>query len=288
MATIDRLPRLEDDGLLTPTVGRWAVDKYARVWMYCQIFSTGMKAKWDRRVYIDLFAGAGRAKIKGTGDIVPGSPVLALKVREPFDKYIFCDVDPANIATLRSRVDEIAPEADVDYVIGDVNSTVSKIVSSIPRHTSGRSVLSFCFADPYSLALRFQTIEKLADGRAMDFLVVLALGMDANRNLSRYIRTESRKIEEYLANLDWRDSWERARRGGEKFMHFMAREYARSMERIDYIPASPERMYPVRSDLRNLPLYYLAFFSQHPLAYAFWDEVLKYSGEQLTFDFPWS
>ena len=71
-------------------------------------------------------------------------------------------------------------------------------------------------------------------------------------------------------------------------MHFMAREYARSMERIDYIPASPERMYPVRSDLRNLPLYYLAFFSQHALAYAFWDEVLKYSGAQLTFDFPWS
>jgi hypothetical protein len=39
-------------------------------------------------------------------------------------------------------------------------------------------------------------------------------------------------------------------------------------------------MHSVRSDLKNLPLYYLAFFSKHALGKQFWSEVQKYSTDQ--------
>ena len=36
----------------------------------------------------------------------------------------------------------------------------------------------------------------------------------------------------------------------------------------------------VRSDEKNLPLYYLALFSRRQTAYKFWDQVLKYGTDQ--------
>ena len=39
----------------------------------------------------------------------------------------------------------------------------------------------------------------------------------------------------------------------------------------------------VRSDEKNLPLYYLALFSRHKRAYEFWEQVLKYGTDQPSF-----
>ncbi len=55
---------VEPDGLFTPTVREWSLEKYKLVGSYCDIFTNGMKKKWNQLVYIDLFAGAGYAKIK--------------------------------------------------------------------------------------------------------------------------------------------------------------------------------------------------------------------------------
>jgi hypothetical protein len=61
--------RVDDDGLLTPEVGAWAETKYCLLALYDELFSTGMKNKWDQRVYLDyldLYAGAGYSRIQGT------------------------------------------------------------------------------------------------------------------------------------------------------------------------------------------------------------------------------
>ncbi len=57
------------------------------------------------------------------------------------------------------------------------------------------------------------------------------------------------------------------------------------MEKLDYLRQSWDRMKQVRSDEKKLPLYHLALFSRHPLAYKYWDEVLKYSSDQRDFEF---
>ena len=78
----------ENDGLACPEVGSWAKDKYRLIALCDELFSSGMKNKWNR-LYIDLYAGAGYGRIKGTSTVLKGSPVLALTVPSPFDKYIF-------------------------------------------------------------------------------------------------------------------------------------------------------------------------------------------------------
>lgn len=51
----------ESDGLACPDVGSWAEIKYRLLALYDELFSTGMKNKWNQRVYVDLYAGAGTA-----------------------------------------------------------------------------------------------------------------------------------------------------------------------------------------------------------------------------------
>ena len=82
---------LEHDGLHTPEVGSWSDVKYRLISNYAEMFSTSMRKKWDKRVYIDLFAGAGRAAIKDTKEIVETSSLLAMGVTHPFDRYVLCD-----------------------------------------------------------------------------------------------------------------------------------------------------------------------------------------------------
>jgi len=280
MAPAIRIPDVPDDDLPKPDVGSWALEKYARVWLYDKLFATGMKNLWECRVYIDLYSGSGKAQLHNSDRVVPGSPLLALLLPDRFDRYMFCDSVQANLNHLEKRVAAIAPEADVEYVHGDVNHRVASVLRHIPQHTQDFKVLSFCFVDPYSLDIAFSTIRRLATNRAIDFMILLALGMDANRNLTRYIEEESTRIAAFLGVDDWRDLWAEAQRVGTNFMYFMASLYAQSMAGIGYLPISPEDMHPVRSDQRNLPLYYLAFFSKNERGYRFWKEVLKYSTEQ--------
>jgi three-Cys-motif partner protein len=275
------LPRGDDDGLPISPVGGWAREKYLRVWMYDQMFATGMKQRWDERVYIDLFSGSGYSRIRGTNDILMGSPLLATQIPDRFDRYIFCEENPELLNALHARVDRHAPGVRAEYVPGDVDQTIESVRDLIPRGARGHKVLSFCFADPFSVKLRFSTIRVLAKDRFIDFLILLALGMDANLNLSTYLDREHRRIEEFVENPAWRTEWGDAERRGERFIPFLALQYSHAMKRLDYLPASLDAMYPVRSDQRNLPLYYLAFFSRHKKGYEFWKEVLKYAKPQI-------
>ena len=80
-----------DDGLFCPEVGEWTEDKHNVVSLYSKLFSTGMKDKWDERVYIELYAGSGFAKVKQSSKVIAGSPIRAFALQHPFDKYIFCE-----------------------------------------------------------------------------------------------------------------------------------------------------------------------------------------------------
>src|SRR5947207_3892911 len=166
--------RVDDDGLMTPEVGGWTETKYRLLALYDELFSTGMKNKWDKRVYIDLYAGAGYSRIQGTSTVLKGSPILALTVQYPFDKYIFCEANPKLMGALKTRVKRIAPDLDVDYVAGDCDNEIEQICTLIPRHSPDETVLSLCFVDPFDFGIKFQTLRRLSSF-FIDFLVLLAI-----------------------------------------------------------------------------------------------------------------
>jgi hypothetical protein len=83
--------------------------------------------------------------------------------------------------------------------------------------------LSFCFVDPFGLDIHFETIRRLGASRPMDFLVPLALGMDATRNWELYKQPGNAKVERFIGDRTWRERWAAAERGGPSPIRFLAR-----------------------------------------------------------------
>ena len=272
-----------DDGLLYAPVGSWGVQKYKLVSMYNELFATGMKAKWQTRVYIDLFAGPGKARIKGTDRMVCGSPLLALSLPDRYDKYIFCESDRDNADALQRRVSREFPTANVSIIQGDCNAAVGEIANLIPAHSKQNRVLSFCFVDPFSLVIQFSTLKKLAE-HFMDFLIVLALSMDGVRNVSTYVENNNRRLDEFLGNNEWRSLWSDAQKRGLSIQRFLAEQFAEGMISLGFKRESLSTMIEIRSDDKNLPLYHLAFFSRSDKGYEFWKKIQKYKYEPTLFD----
>lgn len=217
-STTDHL-RTKDDGLVCPDVGWWAEDKYRLISLYDELFSSGMKNKWDERVYIDLYAAAGHGRVRDTAIFLKGSPLLALQVKVPFTKYIFCEEDPSLLAALKTRIGSIAPQAKVEYIEGSCDDNIADICKAIPKGSPSRRVLSLCLVDPFDFGLKFETLKQLSTVY-IDFLVLLAVGMDATRNYDHYVDGEHKKIDEALGK------------------HWMAREVA-------HISRRPQEVYGV-------------------------------------------
>jgi three-Cys-motif partner protein len=276
MSVYRKLPAAEPDEFFTPEVGEWGRQKYLRLWTYADIFTTSMRSKHPDLVYLDLFAGAGKAQIKGSNELVLGSPLLALSLKNRFSKYILCEQDPARAQALASRMERMAGGADWVIYDGNVNTRVDEILARIPSRA-----LCLCFADPFSLDLRLTTLTRLSAGRKMDFLVLLAIGMDAARNEAPYTAEGSSRLAFLLGRGDWRPEWLAAKARGIKFGPWVRLAFGKAMKSIGYSECEP---HIVRRELDNAPLYDLTLYSKHEsLACRFWAQACKYSTDQTSF-----
>ncbi len=269
-----------DDGLLTPEVGSWAEKKYRLLALYDELFSTGTKNSWDQRVYVDLFAGAGKVRIRNTSKVINGSPLLALGVPNKFTHHIFCEENSALMTALKARVGRSNTGVSVQYLEGDCNQKIEDVLREIPNPSRTNKVLTFCFVDPFSLNIDFESIRSLCRTRYVDFLILLALSMDAGRNETLYVDENNDRIDRFLGTKAWRLRWKEQQKIGKNFRMFLAAEYAKQMIELGYRSEALAQMIEVRSDEKNLPLYHLAFFSRHPLGYRYWKQVQKYATNQ--------
>ena len=93
----------EDDGLPLRAAGPWAQEKLDYLARYIAVFESSMHAKWRVRNYVDLLAGPGKNRIRDTGAVILGSPLLALTTRYPFTGYHFVELDPGHAEALRDE-----------------------------------------------------------------------------------------------------------------------------------------------------------------------------------------
>jgi len=198
MAKIEPLKQLDDDRIPTPEIGAWGEEKYRHVQLYASLFIKSMRTKWDALVYLDLFAGSGRSRIRGTRRIVSASPLLILEMPEAFDKNIFCEGDKNFAEALETRCRRDFPNRNVKIITGNANASVDNIIAEMPRPGRNQKVLGFCFLDPFQMQnLHFSTIEALSQ-RFMDFLVLIPSSMDANRNEQNYTQPRNRTLEHFV------------------------------------------------------------------------------------------
>lgn len=277
-------PEIEvtDDGLITPEVREWSLEKYRLVGSYCDIFTNGMKNKWNQLVYIDLFAGAGYAKVKEKKRIYLNSALIAMSIPSPFTKYILCEKDDEKFEALSKRVKRDFGHLNYELIKGDSNLNIAEVVKAIPSYGKGNTLLPFCFVDPYSLNLNFSTIRSLANG-LMDFLILQALHMDANRNFDNYLNEESTRIAEYLGVSNWRDLFEKDGVIYRKnFVKFLADQYSEQMNTLGYVKT--KCTHQIKSNVKNLPLYYLSFYSKNARGVDFFKKVQQRVKSQLSMD----
>lgn len=274
---------VEADGLVYNDVGTWTEAKHRLVAYYAALFSAGMKDQWQERVYIELYAGAGYSRIRDTDKIIAGSPIQALSLKVPFDKYVFCEQDANKREALQIRVKRHAPSAAVTFIPGNCDASVDEILAAIPQYSKTNRVLSLCFVDPNDIGIKFVTLQKLARNY-VDFVVLLALYMDALRAEQHYVKNPL-KINQLLGEPSWRERWITAKQTGAEFPRFLAEEFATSMAKMEYIPPPFYSMRKIFYYEKNYPLYAVGLFSRHALAYALWDQALKYSDDQLKLSF---
>jgi three-Cys-motif partner protein len=168
----------------------------------------------------------------------------------------------------------------VRFLVGDVNDLVPAILEQMPRYGPDRTVLGFCFADPYRMRdLHFETVRGLVE-RYMDFLVLIPTGMDATRAWSSYLRTDNESVDLFLGTDRWRDEWGEQERKGVGVDRFLTSSYHRQMKEMGYVQGGINDTVLIRLPGKNVPRYRLGFFSRHPLGISFWRQVRKYSAPQ--------
>lgn len=272
----------EDDGMPLPEVGQQSSKKHEKIGTYCKIFSTSMKRSWNTRLYLDLFSGGGKCKIRDTDLVIPGSPLIALNVDDPFDQYIFCEKNEDYISALEQRQKQYFPDRKCDFVCGDINNCLEEIFEKIPNFSQSNKGLTFCFIDPFKVEdLCFDTINAIQAQIFVDFLVLIPAFMEINRNLQLYLRDEDHSIDNYLGSNLWRKKWHESQGKGISFGNFITLEFCNQMKELGFHFENLSDLWLIRGE-RNLALYYLAFFSKHKLGIKLWRETISCTEEQLT------
>jgi len=234
--------------------------------------------KWDNLVYIDLFASAGVSKLVDNQKLIKTSSLIAASVPNKFNKYIVCEEIKELIDALEKRVGLYNKE-DInkfEFIKGDCNKKVDKIISSIP---DGKT-LNFCFVDPYNFDIEFETIKKLASGgRKIDFLILIATHMAGHRNYHNYMKDENSTIEKFINNKNWRIPFKNGEKTIKDFGNFLAESYDENMKQIGYI-IEPKLKCQIKTNDGHT-LYYLAFYSKNQLGNEFYKKIEIYQNPQL-------
>ena len=277
--------QLEDDGLYTPSIKEHSLRKIRAHNYYVKLFTRAMKNRWPQRAYLGLYSGPGRARVFGTNKIVATTAVSAIQVPDPFTKYIFVDNNPDCIAALKARIDALGGDYDVSFVEKNVSEAVPAIIKEMPLFSKDSGLLSFCFVDPFSAELDFSVLRQLGGKYKMDFLVLLMLGRDVRTNFRRYLEDENNtRIARLIDDENWRDEWTARGYRTNNVVRFMFEKFNEAMAKIGYLPARPEDAHPIRllERNKNVLLYYLVLYSEHPLGQSFWNATRLGLEEQLS------
>lgn len=266
---------VQPDDLPIMEVGNWAQKKYKLVGKYCDIFTSGMKNKWNM-VYVDLFSGPGYVRNKTSGALMRNSGMLILDLPNKFDYHIYNDFDKSTTEALEIRIKRDFPNTRFKIFNGDANIVVQEMLDCIPKFNNGRGTLIFAFLDPFSLNLKFDTV-KILGQKQVDILVLHALQMDARRNHKIYCDCDSNVIGAFTGNLNWRSKFLLGDQSPTGFMKFVTDEFDASIKNIGYKSA------PVKEQIKNsigAGIYYLCFYSKHERGLEFFEKIRKSANDQ--------
>lgn len=190
-----------DDGLPVQCVGEWSRDKHD----YLRRFLSASRAARMKflpprgpggAAFIDLFAGPGRARVRETGDLIDGSPLIALRQEVGFTDVVLCELDSENSEALAERCSVF--RSRVTVVRGDCNERLDAIAAGICEFG-----LNVALIDPFKLEpLSFETIARLARFKRMDLLIFFPWS-EIKRNLFQNPQKYGPWVDRFLGTDGW-------------------------------------------------------------------------------------
>jgi len=174
----------EVDGQSIRCVGTWVYDKIYFLTRYFEIFGKGMHKSWQGNVhYIEICSGPGRCIKRDTGEEIDGT-ALAVMHNDAYPLYksvTFFDINPLVVDALNKRITTLGQAGKALAVQADYMQPGHLIEVCQQRAPLG---LSLIFLDPTDCSVPMQTIARLSKSlKAVDFIINVATGTDANRNL---------------------------------------------------------------------------------------------------------
>ena len=162
--------------LLFDEVGYWSEIKLEIIEKYAKAYSEIMNKRFYH-VYVDAFAGAGKHKSRTSGDMIKGSPSIALDIKPEFREYYFIDIVKEKVAELEKIA---ANRPEVHVLEGDCNSILlSDVFPNIKYENYRRGLV---LLDPYGLHLDWSVIEKAGIMKTIDLFLNFPVA-DMNRNV---------------------------------------------------------------------------------------------------------
>lgn len=268
----------EPDGLPTRPSGLWAMEKLDYLRRYIDVFETSMRSRWSIRNYVDLQAGPGKILLRETGEIMLGSPLLAVTTEHPFTGYFFADIAPENTAALLRRTAESPVQQQINVFTGDCNVLVYDVVARL-RENESRS-LNLAFLDPEGMEFQWSSVEALASIRKMDLIINYPQG-----GLTRYMpiaiaNPSETRVDRFFGTEEWRNIYTQFQSGTQPNLHRHLIDLYKSrlhdlgysnIMRDDEVGDEPL----MRNAQRNAPLYRLIFASKNPLGNEFWHKITR-------------
>lgn len=253
-------------------IGYWSeikleiIKDYAQA--YSQILSSQRQTQFEH-VYIDGFAGAGRHVSKASGELVPGSPMVALQIEPPFRHYYFVDHDAVKIEELERAAGQ---RTDVDVLHGDCNEKLLEEVFPRVRYEDFRRGL--CLLDPYGLHLDWEVIQEAGRARSIEIFLNFPI-TDMNRNVLRrdpegVSHEQASRMTRFWGDESWRDIAYSTQQGlfgdiQEKAnMKVVAEAFRRRLKEAASFEHVPKPV--LMRNRKRGPLYYLYFAAHKPVA----------------------
>lgn len=183
-------------------IGPWTEVKLDILREYAGPYSKILTSSGFYHLYIDAYAAGGAHVSRKTGEVVPGSPLVALSTKPPFREYHFIDANQSRVDQLRHYAGQ---RTDIHVHCGDCNEVLIRDVFPLARYEDRKRAL--CLLDPYNIDLSWNVLAAAGSMRSIEIFVNFMV-MDMNMNV--LLRDPARAEAAQIARMDrfWGDgSW---------------------------------------------------------------------------------
>jgi three-Cys-motif partner protein len=119
-------------------IGPWTEVKLDILREYAGPYSKILAASGFHHLYIDAYAAGGSHVSRKTGEVVRGSPLVALSIKPPFREYHFIDANPDRVDQLRQYSRD---RSDIHIHYGDCNDVLIRDVFPLVRYEDRKRAL---------------------------------------------------------------------------------------------------------------------------------------------------